>query len=465
MKVRDYLLANVLVVGGGIAGCRAAIEAAEYAANVILVDQDHSGKSIGEAYAPANFAAAIPSVVSGDDWQQHARDTMNYGDELGNPRLVAILTREALRNAWEMERYHYNWERSEDGLFDPQESPCHSSRRILRGSAENKFGTPIQALEDQVRSHVGVQVMEGLTITNLLQQQGRVVGAVGLEAESGDLYVMTAGGTILASGGIGSLFSQKARRGSGMGMAYRLGAEIIGPELQFVVSKGNFPTVTSLGGLRIDDSCRTTLPGLFAAGEITGGIHGRKILPGNRLTDEMVFGAIAGREAALAHHPLPRIKEEGVKEEMSRLQKFLKGAGRHGSLKITLTELHEEIISAMTEALNTQANLDGSTLIKLENYGPNWFRELSRSAEDLSATSLLQWVEMDYLLDLAVVVYKAAQLRVQKESYSKRVSDPASMDHNKFNVLAKRTQEGISMTTIPIETSPADLSIATSTDA
>lgn len=465
MKVRDYLLADVLVVGGGIAGCRAAIEAAEYAASVILVDQDHIGGSSGEASLSACFAAAIPSVIIEDDWQQHARDTLSYGDGLGDPSLVAILTRDALRNAWEMERYHYYWARSEDGLFDPKKAPGHSFRRILRGSVENKFDTPGQALEAQVRSHVDIQVIEGVTITNLLQQQGRVVGAVGLEAESGDLYVMTAGGTILACGGIGSLFFQNARRGSGMGMAYRLGAEIIGPELQFVVSKGTPHTIASLGGLRIDDACRTTLPGLFAAGEITGGIHGRKILPGNGLADGMVFGAIAGREAALAHHPLPRIKEEGVKEEKSRLQKFLKGAGRRGSLKMTLTELHEKIISALTVLLEAPADKGEPILAELENYGSNWFRDLSRPTEEFSSTSLLKWVEMDYLLDLAVVVYKATQLRLQKGSPSMRVSGPASTNHNKFNVLAKHTQEGISLETIPNESGSANLAVTIPTHA
>ena len=463
MKVRDYLLADVLVIGGGVAGCRAAIEATEYAASVLLVDPDRLGKSPAGLSAAPIFAAAYPHLIPADTWQQHARDSLLYGEELGDPQLAAILARDALRNAWELERYGYPWARSVDGRLDPQEAPGHHFRRILHASSEGPFETPEQALAGQVRSHVGVQVMEGVTITNLLQQQGRVVGAVGFEAETGDLYGLTAGSTVLASGGMGSLFSLTAQRGSGMGMAYRLGAELLGPELQFAPSGG--PSITSLGGLRIDDGCRTTLPGLYAAGEITGGIHGRRLLPGNALAEEMVFGALAGREAVLARRPLPRIKEEGVKEEISRLQKFTKGAGRRGSLELTLDELHEKLVSVLTAAVEDPAGINAATWSEWENYGPGWFRELRRSPGALSSTDLLQWVEMDSLLELAVVVLKAAQLRLEKESSYGHTGGPAPLDPEKFNVLARRTPEGPSLTILPVQSSLSDLRLAVPTHA
>jgi succinate dehydrogenase/fumarate reductase flavoprotein subunit len=128
----------------------------------------------------------------------------------------------------------------------------------------------------------------------LLQHQGQIVGAVGLLSKTGELLALTSGSVVLATGGMGGLFQFASGRGAGIGLAYRAGAELISPEmLQFDANSSIPAHAFTLGGLRIDEQCQTSIPGLYAAGEAVGGVHGARLLSGNRLADAITLGAMA----------------------------------------------------------------------------------------------------------------------------------------------------------------------------
>jgi succinate dehydrogenase/fumarate reductase flavoprotein subunit len=420
----------------------------EYASSVILVDQGAVGVLHPSAPQGVVYAAAQPKRFVGDTWQTHAADILQAGAGLADPSLVEVLAREALRGAWDLDRYGIKWQRAPKGGFEARELPGHQYPRGLYKAAETSPSLK-EAMASHLRSHVGVRVIEDIYISSLMQHQGRVVGAIGIDRHSGDLLVLVAGSTILASGGLGGLFNFGIGGGSGVAMAYRLGAEVISPELHAPGSLAGRSNETpySLGGLRVDASGQTSLPALYAAGEAAGGTFGAGLLHGNVLTHAAVSGAIAGRSAALAYRAIPRIKEESVKEERMRQVGFIRRALSAKPASPPLADFVAQFNQRFQRALGpgcTEVSL-GAMQAWLDTLPVNWYQQVQFAkttgvSQDLTPEARIDLIRMDYLLGLARVVLQAATQRAESRGVFQRSDHPEAAAQGNGRFVAKRNR-------------------------
>ena len=376
--------ADVLVIGGGGSGLRAAIAAREAGADVLLVSKTRVGKKCNTFLARGNIAVA-GSGDPRDSSEAFYQDTMVGGRNLGDPSLVRKVARESSHERRILEKIGVRFQEQVGS------TPGHSFRRSVRTT--NRLGSEfLEPLQDYARK-IGVRITDELFIHRLLAPHGAFAGAVGIE-KTGALVAISAHSGILATGGYGQIYSRTDNAagitGDGLCLALRAGALL--KDVEFVqfyptaagrsgtqlvlyeeillktggVLRNNAeedilaghqangehaltrdfmcllmaqeeregrgvdggavldmsdvdPTGLSLpsqravrrkkllvaptvhfcmGGVVTDDEGRTTVEGLFAAGETAAGVHGANRLGANSLTEVFVMGAAAGRCAA-----------------------------------------------------------------------------------------------------------------------------------------------------------------------
>jgi succinate dehydrogenase / fumarate reductase, flavoprotein subunit len=396
---------DVLVVGAGGAGLRAAIEALAHGASVGVVSKSLLGKA-HTVMAEGGIAAAMGNVDASDDWRTHFRDTMRGGKFLNNWRMAQIHAQEAPDLVTELEQWGALFDRTDDGRILQRAFGGHSFKRLCHVGDRTGLEM-IRTLQDR-GVQMGFDVYMECTITHLLTDSGRVVGAFAYWRENGRFVVLKAKAVVLATGGIGKAYPITSNSweytGDGMALAYEAGAELMDMEfVQFhptgmvwppgvqgllvteavrgeggilrnkngerfmekydpqrmelstrdVVARSIYTEVKEgrgtehggayldishkppeyvkrklpsmyhqfleladvditkgpmevgptchymMGGVRVDaETAATTVPGLFAAGEVAAGLHGANRLGGNSLSDLLVFGRRAGLAAA-----------------------------------------------------------------------------------------------------------------------------------------------------------------------
>ncbi|NMA45107.1 MAG: FAD-binding protein [Lentisphaerae bacterium] len=391
MRFRE-LTADVVIVGAGIAGLRAALAASGRGASVLLVSK-------GAAASPAVIGFNAP-VACGDSAELFFRDTCVGGGGLNDRELARLLTGQAVEVLREFEGLGFSFDR-EDAAYDLLQPLGCSCPRLVHQS--NHTGSASMALMREELSRRQVKEYAGVTALDLLLTRQRVCGLLAAAPLQDELWVISAGAVVLANGGGSGIYADSTYPdgivGDGYGMAYRAGASLLDMEfVQFepcrclwprklgisttLLAKGGelrnrlderfilkrYPggegTVskdmlarlialeikagngsehggvyldlrmlpekvlkrdhsmyyerflragidltterievapaahTFMGGVKIDAGCACGVPGLFAAGEVTGGIHGANRLGGNAGTEIYVFGKIAGASAA-----------------------------------------------------------------------------------------------------------------------------------------------------------------------
>ena len=396
---------DVIVIGAGGAGLRAAIEASAQGASVGLVCKSLLGKA-HTVMAEGGVAAALANVDTSDDWKVHFHDTMHGGKMLNNWRMAQIHAQEAPDRVRELEHWGALFDRTKDGKIMQRAFGGHTWKRLAHVGDRTGLEM-IRTLQDK-GIHSGIDVYMECTITHLLKDGERISGAFGYWRESGRFVVFKSNAVVLATGGIGKSYKVTSNSweytGDGHALAYDAGAELI--DMEFVqfhptgmvwppsvkgvlvteavrgegglltnrngerfmekydpermelstrdivarsiyteVMEGRgsphggayldishrgaeyvkkklpsmyhqfmefaeiditkepmevFPTTHyMMGGVRVDaDTTGSTVPGLFAAGEVAGGMHGANRLGGNSLSDLLVFGKRAGLGAA-----------------------------------------------------------------------------------------------------------------------------------------------------------------------
>jgi succinate dehydrogenase/fumarate reductase flavoprotein subunit len=420
---------DVLVVGAGIAGIRAAVEAYDQGANVVLANKGLLGKD-GAAVWMAGWgyqAAMYPP----DSLEQHVKDTIRGGKFLNDQEQVYEFLKLAPMSLEDLHRWGVRLAKKE-GRFPQAPYPGHTYARSVHHAKYGEFlgGEFRKALPRQIRLREGIKVLEDMPIIDLLKTDNTVVGALLLDVREGEFTVIRAKSTILATGGIMACWefttANPTLSGDGHGAAYRAGARMMDMEfMQFLpnaalwprsvrgdafpysftvmfrahfynrigerfleryypvekdfatreaVSRAIFrevregrgsphggaylslrhlprnlideilepmkqnPFLVRLreegidlrwdaievgpgahyyqGGCRINKKCETSLEGLYAIGEASGGRDGADRLPGNSLPFCMAMGYIAGKEAAARAESIgmPRIDENQVKE-------------------------------------------------------------------------------------------------------------------------------------------------------
>ena len=402
--MHEVLLTDVLIIGGGGAGCRAAIEARDMGVDALMVVKGKFGNS-GCTLNVGTSAVVGLNGRNGDSNASSMCDLISFGGFLGDQTLAKILVDETMERVEELVDWGVDFQRGEDGGIALYRSAAHTHARNFTlkpggSSRKHSYGAPpgiamMDALMDQVEKR-GVDVMDDAVLIDLLTNEGRVVGAVVLDCRRSTLLLVQAKSTILATGTYSHIFAPTTvspfETGDGQAAAYRAGADLIDMEAsQFVATSIGFPpgtrflnseheeflhrygiddprnfakepltyavwneikegrgfegekilldmsgaferdnlpwwlmdmvreqsekrgidlrvepiaseprAHTTIGGVAIDERCQTSVPGLYAAGAVAGGVYGHARPEGYTSMITVVFGKRAGQYAAEA---------------------------------------------------------------------------------------------------------------------------------------------------------------------
>jgi len=226
---------DVLVIGAGGAGLRAAIESMALGCKTAVVCKSLFGKA-HTVMAEGGMAAAMGNVYSEDNWKVHFRDTMRGGKMLNNWRMAQIHAEEAPDRVLELEEYGALFDRTEDGLILQRDFGGHKYARLAH--VGDSTGLEMIRTEQQKAASLGVKVFAECTINRLIldKETNSISGAIGYWREKGNLILFKAKAIILATGGLGKMYAITSNSwegtGDGHAMAMMAGAEMV--DMEFV---------------------------------------------------------------------------------------------------------------------------------------------------------------------------------------------------------------------------------------
>jgi succinate dehydrogenase / fumarate reductase flavoprotein subunit len=224
---------DVLVIGAGGAGLRAAIEASASGVSVGLVCKSLLGKA-HTVMAEGGIAAALANVDDRDDWRVHFADTMRGGQYVNNWRMAELHAREAPDRVRELEAWGAVFDRTSDGRILQRNFGGHRYPRLAHVGDRTGLEM-IRTLQDR-GIHQGIDVHMECTVVTLLKDDGRVCGALAFDRDRGRFKVFQAKAVVLATGGIGRAYRITSNSweytGDGHALAYEAGADLM--DMEFV---------------------------------------------------------------------------------------------------------------------------------------------------------------------------------------------------------------------------------------
>ena len=551
---------DVLIIGSGLAGVRAAIEARRYGVEVLLVDKAVIGLNNNSAFSGGCFKVALPGILGAMGRyteiprtpEEHFRSTVEYGEFLNDQRLVETMCIEGPARVLELQDFGVkHW--SDTNLAEPYPHGKGYMRPLV-----------------ETVKKMGVKIRERAFITDLMTKDNVVVGAVGFDVFRGDFLVFKAKSVILVTGGGGEIYQRNDTAytitGDGFAMAYRAGLDLINMEItmfepyvqaepglpmmdrheaeaefygllrnkdgedflpKYIPLKGRaderfdqaygtwvpdirekisramatevyqgrgdqgavlfdltkvpeekwnadlasqyvrdvllrgfnykgkpvhvFPgCICFLGGVKINPECETKIKGLYAAGEITGGVHGAARRGGNALTDCIVFGARAGRSAA--NYVLKVDMQKPSSQELNRKKsELMKILGRPEDKGAEPSEIRQEIQSFMfkhvgilRDGKGLEIALDSLRRIKMEVLPRIFARDMRQLKEAF---------EVKNMVTVSEIVTRAALFREESRGDHYRMDFPQRDDEKwlKHIAISKKEKE------IKIKTQPVPM--------
>ena len=221
---------DVLIIGAGLAGMRAALSARQNGADVAVISKVHPVRSHSNA-AQGGINAALEHA--GDDWRDHAYDTVKGSDYLGDQDAIQVMCQEAGSEVIQMEHYGVTFSRDEDGRLGTRAFGGQGKARTFF-VADFTGQALLHVLYEQIM-RAGVRVYEEWFVLEILVEDGECAGAVVMEIRSGDIHVIRAKAVIMAAGGLGRVFEPSTNAlictGDGMGLAHRVGAPLMDMEM------------------------------------------------------------------------------------------------------------------------------------------------------------------------------------------------------------------------------------------
>ncbi|MFJ2232393.1 fumarate reductase/succinate dehydrogenase flavoprotein subunit [Streptomyces sp. NPDC087859] len=269
MSVVDHQEWDVVVVGAGGAGLRAAIEARERGARTAVICKSLFGKA-HTVMAEGGIAAAMANANEHDSWQVHFRDTMRGGKFLNQWRMAELHAQEAPDRVWELETWGALFDRTKDGRISQRNFGGHEYPRLAhvgdRTGLEliRTLQQKIVSLQQQDKKETGdyesrLKVFQECTVTRVLKDGNRVSGVFAYERESGRFFVLQAPSVVIATGGIGKSFKVTSNSweytGDGHALALLAGAPLLNMEfVQFHPTGMVWPP--SVKGILVTESVR-----------------------------------------------------------------------------------------------------------------------------------------------------------------------------------------------------------------
>ncbi|KUN02303.1 succinate dehydrogenase [Streptomyces yokosukanensis] len=269
MSVVDRQEWDVVVVGAGGAGLRAAIEARERGARTAVICKSLFGKA-HTVMAEGGIAAAMANANEHDNWQVHFRDTMRGGKFLNQWRMAELHAQEAPDRVWELETWGALFDRTKDGRISQRNFGGHEYPRLAhvgdRTGLEliRTLQQKIVALQQQDFEETGdyesrLKVFQECTVTRILKNGDRVCGVFAYERETGRFFVLQAPSVVVATGGIGKSFKVTSNSweytGDGHALALLAGAQLLNMEfVQFHPTGMVWPP--SVKGILVTESVR-----------------------------------------------------------------------------------------------------------------------------------------------------------------------------------------------------------------
>ena len=519
---------DVLIIGAGGAGARAAVEAAQTGRQVTLVCRAPLGQGGLTPTANGGYQAA---VLPGDSPAIHAEDLIAAGSGLNDRPLVEALTGEALEQARILEQFgaRMNWEIPKK-VHEPQ---MRYPRSIFVPGKEI-----LAALRRQLKKYGNVLLLEDYLSLQLLLHDGKVVGALLFNIKEGSITVCESKTTILATGSLGEIYPLSAQEpmgiptgstGSGYVLAGMAGADLVDMEMiQFSIvpllpplikgmrclpwaslrnSRGNdflppnaeeyshetaqalyrelrqgqvtmdlhdrkapdharhplagrrnrqlqelevtpyqrrvavgLGALFMMGGVHISERCETSVPGLYAAGEVAGNVHGARRVAGNAFPEMIVFGARAGKyaaEEAGGKGSFPEAPKQQIGECRERLSGIMEGK-HHDITPVELREKTRAIMGKHAHAIRTGTGLQTALeeLRALESDLP--FVMVKTEGGFRYNASLLETIDLHWLLAVSRIVCRAALLRQESRGFQFREDFPEEREDWLKHTLVRR---------------------------
>ena len=537
-----YITTDVLIVGSGGAGSRAAIEVDNAGLKATIVSKGLSFRSGCTGMAEGGYNAVFKAVDEDDSIEAHIKDTLKGGSYLNDRKLVETLVKESPDRLIDLENFGALFDRQENGKIAQRPFGGQSFRRTCF-QGDRTGAELLNALKEEIIKR-DIECIEEVMITSLIQDNLQVIGACGFDLKDSSLIYFKAKAVILASGGAGQLYPVTSntfqKNGDGFAIAYRAGADLVDMEqVQFhptgmvtpeskkgvlvteavraeggillnkdgerfmaryspekmelstrdVVARSIYQEIVEgrgsenggvyldishldddlidekletmvlqfenvgvdiknnpievaptahhfMGGIKIDTDAASSLPNLYACGEVCGGVHGANRLGGNALADTQVYGKIAGENASkIAKNTELKSNDEMFEAEKERIENLIKpGSIKACEFKENIKKLmwqkaaivrdEKGLNEALKQLLEMQKNLDN----------------LDVSAKGQYNSELLTALEVINMVEICILVVKSAILRRESRGAHFRSDYPESDDGWKRSIVLNKNK-------------------------
>lgn len=533
---------DVLIVGSGGAGSRAAIEVSKRGLNPLIISKGLSFRSGCTGMAEGGYNATFASVDKKDKKQIHYNDTIKGGSYLNNHELVEILVDEAPDRLIDLESYGALFDRQVSGELNQREFGGQTFRRTCFQG--DRTGHEIMmALKEEITKEKKA-TLDDIMINSLILSEknpAKVIGAIGLSLKDSKTIFFQSKAVILSTGGAGQLFPVTSntleKNGDGYALSWNIGADLIDMEqIQFhptgmvypkskkgvlvteavrgeggillnenkerfmknyddrmelatrdIVARSIYNEIKEgrgtkhggvyldvshlendiieekletmllqfldvgvdirneamevaptahhfMGGIKIDKNGSSTIENLFAAGEVTGGVHGANRLGGNALADTQVFGRIAGISASKAAKKSEfEINEKQIEEEELKIKSLIKkGKYEPYQIKNELKQIMGDNVSIMRNEKDLKIALTKVKSLKSK------LKDMNISNEKHYNKPLQEGLEVNNMIEIAILIIKSAILRRESRGAHFREDIPETKEDWKKSILINK---------------------------